>query len=273
MNALAQHFSFEFRTGVRNRSLLLMNYLFPLVFYLLMGSLMGQVNPGFLMNLIPAMAVLAVMSGTLLALPGTLVAAREAGIFRSYRINGVPALSTLVIPVLTGMVHAFVVAILVSVSARPLFGAVLPVSWPGFLLVFLVMAFAFAGIAALIGVISSNTQMTVMLSQLIFLPSMILGGLMVPSSLLPEGLGKVALILPTTYATSAFGGLAMGQPAAIDPWLSLGILLTGGALAFLLAEYLFSWDSKNAARRGHPLLALVAWIPYLAGVLFSLLGG
>jgi ABC-2 type transport system permease protein len=273
MNAFAQHFSFEFRTGVRNRSLLLMNYLFPMVFYLLMGSLMGQVNPGFLTNLIPAMAILAVMSGTLLALPGTLVAAREAGIFRSYRINGVPALSTLVIPVLTGMVHAFVVTILVSVSARSLFGAVLPVSWPGFLLVFMVMAFAFAGIAALIGVISSNTQMTVMLSQLIFLPSMILGGLMVPTSLLPVGLGRVALILPTSYATSAFGGLAMGQPAAIAPWLSLGVLVSGGALAFLLGVYLFSWDSKNATRRGHPSLALVAWLPYFVGLVLSVWAG
>jgi hypothetical protein len=62
----------------------------------------------------------------------------------------------------------------------------------------------------------------------------------------------------------------MGQPAAIAPWLSLGILVTGGALAFLLAEFLFSWDSKNATRRGHPLLALVAWVPYLAGVVLSL---
>lgn len=270
MNAFAQHFSFGFRTGVRNRSLLLMNYLFPLVFYLLMGSLMGQVNPGFLVNLIPTMAVLAVMSGTLLALPATLVEAREAGIFRSYRINGVPALSILVIPVLTGMVHALVVAIVVSISARPLFGAALPASWPGFLLVFLVMAFAFAGIAALIGVISSNTQMTVMLSQLIFLPSMILGGLMLPTSLLPPGLARAALVLPTTYAMSAFEGLAMGQPPAMSLGLSLSVLLSGGALAFALAVNLFSWDGKNPTRRGHPSLALLAWLPYVAGLLLSL---
>jgi hypothetical protein len=31
--------------------------------------------------------------------------------------------------------------------------------------------------------------------------------------------------------------------------------------------YLFSWDDKNATRRGHPSLALVAWLPYLAGLL------
>ena len=31
-----------------------------------------------------------------------------------------------------------------------------------------------------------------------------------------------------------------------------------GILAFGLAIYLFNWDSRNAARRGHPLLALLA---------------
>ena len=29
MNAFLHHFSFEFRTGIRNKTLLMMNYLFP----------------------------------------------------------------------------------------------------------------------------------------------------------------------------------------------------------------------------------------------------
>lgn len=269
MNAFAQHLAFQFRTGIRDRSLLLMNYLFPLGFYVLMGALMGQVNPGFLGSLIPAMAVLAVMSGTLLALPGTLVEAREAGIFRSYKVNGVPALSILVIPVLTTMVHSLIVAILVGVSAPSLFHAAVPTSWPGFLLVFLAMSFAFAGVAGLIGVVSSNSQMTVLLSQLIFLPSMVLGGLMLPTSMLPTGLGKVALLLPTTYAMNAFGELAMGQTMPVNSALSLAILVASGALAFYLAVYLFRWDSKNAARRAHPALALLALLPYIAGLVLA----
>ncbi len=47
MNAFLHHFSFEIRTGVRNKQLLLMNYLFPLGFYLLMGFIMPQINPPF----------------------------------------------------------------------------------------------------------------------------------------------------------------------------------------------------------------------------------
>jgi len=47
MNAFLNHFSFEFRTGIRNKTLLLMNYLFPLGFYTMMGLLMTGINPAF----------------------------------------------------------------------------------------------------------------------------------------------------------------------------------------------------------------------------------
>ena len=86
MNAFAVHLSFEFRTGIRNRTLLLMNYLFPLGFFLMMGFIMPDLNPSFLPLMIPAMVVFAVLAATLLGLPEPLVNAREAGVFRSYKI-------------------------------------------------------------------------------------------------------------------------------------------------------------------------------------------
>ncbi|MCX6069811.1 MAG: ABC transporter permease [Chloroflexi bacterium] len=269
MNAFAYHFGFEFRVGIRNKALMLMNYLFPLGCYLMFGALMGSINPGFLQTIVPAMSVFAVLSGALLGMPDTLVNAREAGIFRSYKINGVPALNILVVPVLTSMLHALLVTAIIALTAPALFDGVAPANWAGFLLVFLVTAFALAGLGALIGVVSTSSRMTVLLSQLVFLPSMILGGLMLPSSLLTGALGKVALLLPTTYAMDAFAGLAMGQGTGSHAWQSVGILLAGGLMAFGLALFLFSWDSKNSTRRGHPALALLAWLPYVIGLLLA----
>jgi hypothetical protein len=65
---------------------------------------------------------------------------------------------------------------------------------------------------------------------------------------------------------NAFNGLAMGKQADFLPWGSVILLLLSGLLAFGLALYLFSWDSRNTARRGHPLLALLALAPYAAGI-------
>lgn len=267
MTAFAHHFSFEFRTGLRDRNLLLMNYLFPLGFYALMGVLMGQVNPGFKQTMVPAMVIFALLSSAVLALPGPLVSAREAGIFRSYRINGVPALSILIIPALTTILHTVLVAATIVITGPLFFGAKAPVSAPGFGLTFLAVAVASAGLGVLIGVIASDSRAIVLWSQLIFLPSMVLGGLMLPLSMLPGTLARIAWLLPSAQAMNAFAGLGFGVPAAHPPLQSIVILFAGGLLAFALAIYLFKWDNRSDTHRGHPAMALLALLPYLAGMI------
>ncbi len=269
MTAFINHFSFEFRTGIRNKTLLMMNYLFPLGFYLMMGFIMPGINPLFLETLIPALVVFAILAATLLGLPEPLVNARETGIFRSYKINGVPSSSILIIPALTTILHLAIVTVIITASAPLLFDAPLPVNWLNYALTFLVTALACAGISVLIGVISSNSRIQVLWSQLIFVPSMLLGGLMLPYSMLPDVAGKIAQLLPATQAMNAFNGLAMGQAADFNPWGSVIALFSSGVLAFALAIYLFSWDSHNTKRRGHSSLALLVLLPYVVGLLLA----
>jgi ABC-2 type transport system permease protein len=266
MNAFIHHFSFEFRAGIRNKQLLLMNYLFPLGFYLMMGFIMAEINPLFREDIIPAMVVFGILAATLLGIPDPLVNARENGVFRSYKINGIPSISILVIPALTTILHLVIVAVLITATAPLLFDAPLPVNWLNFTLIFVALAFACAGLSVLIGVVSPSSRMTVLWSQLIFVPSMLLGGLMFPYSMLPDVAGKFAQLLPATQAMNAFNGLAMEKVAAFSPWGSVIMLLVSGALAFGLAVFLFSWDSRNTARRGHPLLALLVLLPYVVGI-------
>lgn len=266
MTALFNHFLFEFRTGIRNKQLLFMNYLFPLAIYIMLGSIFPQINPPFLETLIPAMVMFAILAATFLGIPDPLVSARENGIFRSYKINGIPSSSILAIPALTTILHLAVVTALITISAPLLFNAPLPLNWLNYILVFLAAAFACTGLSVLIGVISSSTRMTVLWSQLIFLPSMLLGGIMMPSGILPQSVTKISMILPPTLAMNALNSLAMGHEAVFNPWGSLAILFSGGVLAFALAIYLFNWDRHNDMRRGHPVLALLALTPYIAGM-------
>lgn len=266
MTAFSNHFSFEFRSGVRNRTLLLMNYLFPLGFYLMMGFVMPEINPTFRAIIIPSMVVFAILAATLLGLPDPLVNARESGIFRSYKINGVPSTSILFVPALTTMLHLLIVSVIIVVSAPLLFNAPTPLNWPNFIMVFLALSFASSGLGVLIGVVSASSRTTVLYSQLIFIPSMLLGGLMLPYSLLPDAAGKISQLLPSTQAMNAFNGLAMGGTADFSATGSVVFLALSGVLAFGLATYLFSWDSRNTVRRGHPALALLAFLPFVIGL-------
>jgi ABC-2 type transport system permease protein len=266
MNAFIHHFSFEFRAGIRHKQLLLMNYLFPLGFYLLMGAILAEINPIFQKDMIPAMVIFTILAATSMGIPIALATARENGIFRSYKINGVPALSILTVSALTTTLHLLITAAVITISAPILFDAPMPVNWLNFVLVFTVTAANCASISVLIGVVSSSSRETILWSQLIFVTSILLGGLMFPHHMLPEVAGKISKLLPATHAMNAFNGLAMGKVADFSPWGSVVVLLLGSLLAFALAVYLFSWDQHNTTRRGHPLLGILSFLPFAASI-------
>jgi ABC-2 type transport system permease protein len=270
MTAFAHHFGFEFRTGVRNKSLLLLNYLFPIGFYLLASAMMTGLNPDFRETLIPAMVLFTILASTLLGLPDPIVTAREAGIYRSYKIHGIPKLSILVIPVLTTILHTLIVSVLIIVTAPFLFQATLPTDWLSFIAAYVLMAFACATLGLLIGVVAPSSRMTVMLAQAVFLPSMMIGGLMFPAHMLPEGLRKLALLLPSNHAINVMNSNVIDTSVlSFNPLGSALVLLTSGVLALGLALYLFNWDSQNKVRRS-TMLGLLVLVPYALATLLSL---
>ena len=268
MTAFGSHFSFEFRTGIRNKQLLLMNYLFPLGFYLMMGFIMVGISPDFLDSMVPGMVIFGILAATLLGIPTPLVDARENGIFRSYKINGVPIFSILIIPVLTTMLHLAIVTIIITITGPLFFKAPLPVNWLNYIVVFISMASSMTGLSILIGVISPNARLTILYSQLFFIPSILLAGIMFPFEMLPVAAGKIARLLPATNAMNAFNGLAMGGVQDFNAVISVVTLFASGVIAFGLAVFLFSWDRKNSKRRGHPLMALLFFLPFVVALPF-----
>ena len=267
MTAFTSHFTFEFRTGIRNKNLLLMNYLFPLGLYVMMSLIMPGINPLFQETIIPSMITFGILAAALLGLPDPLVQARESGIFRSYKINGVPALNILLIPALSTILHNLVVATIITVTAPFLFDAPPPQNLAVFAVIVLATSVALSGMGILIGVVAPNARITILYSQLIFLPSMIIGGVMIPYTFLPPVAAKVALLLPSTYAMNAFNRLAMGGTAAFNAWGAVLTLFVGGIVAFVLALKLFRWDSQSTGRRGQMALALLAFLPYAVWLL------
>jgi ABC-2 type transport system permease protein len=269
VNGFVQHFAYEFKTGMRNPSLLLINYLFPLGFYAMMGLIMTAINPMFTASMVPAMVVFTIVASTVLGMPSPLVEAREAGVFRSYKINGVPGTSILAIPGLTTAFHALISAAIISVTAPLLFDGDAPVHVGAFVGVTVLTAFTCSSLGMLISVVSNNSRATILWSQLLFLPSMLLGGMMVPLDVLPESVRPFSALLPAAHAMELFTGWGYGREASFNLPASAVILASSGILAFLLSIYLFNWDTRNQARRGHPLMGLVAFLPYVVGALLA----
>jgi ABC-2 type transport system permease protein len=268
MKAYLVHIQFEFRNAVRDGSLLLMNYLFPLAVYLVIGGIMVKINPSFQQSLIPSMMMFSILSSFILSLPSPLVTARLTGIFRSYRINGVPAWNILTIPALTSFAHMILVGAIIMVTAGPLFHAPMPVHYGWFILGFILICFACAGYGTLIGVIAKNPSMTILWTQLIFLPSTMIGGIMFPTDLLPGSMKTISSLLPTSWARQLFD-ISYGTTSPTGSIWPIAILLAGGLLCFIISAFLFSWDSQVHDKRKNSLWALIVLIPYIVGSIWG----
>jgi ABC-type multidrug transport system, permease component len=257
MSAFAYHVGYEFKSGIRDKSHLFMNYLFPLVFFALAGALMSRLDPSFAGRVVPAMAVFAVMCSFLLAMPSGLVTARDSGLLRSYRINGVPSWAAILAPSLANAAHMALATLIIAVVARATMGAPAPADWGSFGLAWLAMSAAIAGLGALIGVLAGSARAATLVAQCVYLPSIILGGLMTPPGALPPSLERLSLLFPARHAMRAFAG-AQGSALSLTA-LGLSALLSFGA-----ALALYEWDGKNSRGAGRKLLALVALLPYAA---------
>jgi ABC-2 type transport system permease protein len=266
MKAFAHHLAYDFKTGIRDRSKLLMYYLFPLVFFVLVGGLMASVNPGFKQTMIPGMVLFAYMCSAFLNLPTLLVTARESGVFRSYRINGVPAASIVSIPVMSTAVHMALISVVIWLAGARFYGGVAPASIPGFVAASALSYAAFAGIGTLIGVVAGSATASMLLGQLLYIPSIILGGLTVPLSALPGGLQKISLLFPATHCMKVFMGL--GMPGSTGtPWGSIAVLAASTIISFVLSAVLFSWDSRATAPSRRVWAGLLAAVPFVIAAL------
>ena len=265
MKAIVNHLSFEFKSVLRDKTLLLMNYLFPLIFYFMMCLIMPGIYPGFRENMVPGMIIFTVIVSTLLGMLNPIVNNREKGIYRSYKIYGVPLKAVFIIPAATTMIHITLVALMILCTAVLLFQAAVPHSLLSFFGVYAVALFAFSGLGMLIGVCSPNERFSVLLAQLMFLPSMLLGGVVMPAGILSAGVQRAALLLPTSYATNALSAVYAGQTPAFGLGGSLWVLGLGGIAAYALAAFLFTWDTKSRSMRS--LAGLAVLIPYVLGMI------
>ncbi|MBU3144028.1 ABC transporter permease [Clostridium sp. CF012] len=265
MKAIINHLEFEFKSVLRDKTLLLMNYLFPLVFYFMMVLIMPGINRDFSKSMIPGMIVFTIMVSTLLGMPSPIAFSKEKGIYRSYKIYGVPLRAVLLVPVITTAVHITIVSIIILITGTNFFGSIFPHNFLNFCLIYFVSLFAFSGLGTLIGVCSPNSKVTVLLAQLIFIPSMMLGGIMMPTEILSQNVQKLSRILPSTHCMNALGTISFDRTSNYSISGSITILLLGGLLAFILSAYLFTWDSKCGKLRKN-ILGLAALLPYFVSV-------
>ncbi len=189
----------QWRLDLRSRTMLITCYAVPLLFFAIMGGIFVSVMPESKETLIQSMTVFAVTMGALIGLPPSLVEIYRSDIKNVYQANGVPLPLGLVLTNVSAFVHLGIMSAVLSMIAPIAFDAKAPehpgIYWGGTLF----LIFVSLSVASMIGLAVKNTANTSMVSILIFLPSVMLSGIMFPSDMLPRAFVIAGKLFPATW--------------------------------------------------------------------------
>ena len=199
MNCYLYSLVLQWKLDIRSKSLLVTFYIVPLIFFLIMGGIFTSVMPEMGSTLIQSMIVMSVSMGAFLGLPSSLVEIYGSDIKKIYNANGVPIYLGLVTILLSAFVHLMMTCIVILLLAPILFKASLPTQLPIFLLSLTIYIIVSLSIGCILGLTLKNQAKLTMLAQLVFLPSIMLSGIMFPISLLPDFLQVIGHVFPAYW--------------------------------------------------------------------------
>ncbi|MDP2350038.1 MAG: ABC transporter permease [Chloroflexota bacterium] len=235
---------YELRLTARRGEGLLITFVIPagvLLVFSAFDTTGGTADGRPVDRLLPGSVALAIIAASLVALAISTGYERAYGVIK--RLGGSPAGASVVVAAKTGSVVAvelIQLVLLVGIAVGVLGWTPGAGASPLLVLAGLVLGtIAFAGLGLLMAG-SLRAEATLALANLLFLVSLVLGGIVLPLDRLPGPLASIAQDLPpaalTQVLATGFGG------STADATESLVILAGWAALFAILAARRFRWD-------------------------------
>lgn len=200
MSAFLYGVTLQWKLDIRSKTLLVTCYIVPLLFFAIMGGIFTSIMPDAEATLIQSMTVFGVSMGAFIGLPPSLVEIYGSDIKKVYKANGVPLYLGLALTNISAYIHLFIMSIILYFAAPLMFDAKVPEDsalYFGTLAIFIGVSLS---IASILGLALKDPAKTSMFSILLFLPSIMLSGIMFPMELLPEGFAIVGKLFPAFWS-------------------------------------------------------------------------
>lgn len=233
MSAFLYGVALQWKLDLRSKSLLITCYIVPLLFFAVMGGIFTALMPESKDTLIQSMTVMGVSMGALIGLPPSLVETYGSDRKKVYQANGVPLYLGLVAMYLSAFAHLLLMSFLLYLAAPLAFHATIPastLSYFGALAIFIAVSLS---VGCVLGLAVKNQAKLTMISQLFFLPSIMLSGIMFSITLLPKAFAMIGWLFPASwgYRLMVEGGFQLGTL-----WPLLAIFLLAALLCGILLK-------------------------------------
>lgn len=259
---LLRHFAVTLQLNFRSKQAIGYGYLMPVFFLLAFGSVFRSDTP-LLLHQMGQLLTITILGSASIGLPTALVAERERGVWRRYRLLPVSTGGLLAGTLLARLVIVASAVALQVLLARLIYGTPFPQHPLDAVVAFLFAAFAFLALGLIVAALANDVPAVQALGQCLFLPMIMIGGVGVPLEVLPAWAQKAAGFMPGRYAVEALQR-AFSDPAGLrGAGFQLLALATIGAAAAAVGIRLFRWDSTQRpprSSRAWIAVALLAWI-------------
>ena len=203
MKAFLYGVGLQFKMDIRSKTILITCYLVPLVFFFFMSGIFTSVDPTALNTLIPSMSVFVITMSALIGLPPSLGEVYGGDIKKVYKANGVPLCLGVVTQFISSFIHTLIVCLIVFAVAPFVFKAELPANLPLYFCSLIVLLCVTLAIGCIIGLWIKTQAKQTMVAMILFLPSVMLSGIMFPAAMLPDFMQYIAFIFPATIGFQA----------------------------------------------------------------------
>ena len=254
----------ELRLACRDKQVLFFNYLFPLIFFFFLSTMLHAERGSAITMIVTNVLVIGVLGNGFFGAGIRAVQEREQNILRRFKVAPITPLPILGASLTTGLL-LFIPAVVLTFSlARALHGMA-PPDRPISLFFFLAIgALAFRGIGLIIAAVSNSTAESNLLVQLLYMPMMFLSGAMFPASMLPRWTQTAAQFLPASYLVSGMQGIITQRETFTANWKSAGALLITLALSVFVATRLFRWEKEEKLKPSAKLWVAGVLVPFIA---------
>ena len=214
---------FEFIRMLRMPMFALPALVFPAMFYLLFGVLMGKGKAEVSAHLLATYCIFGVMGPGLFGFGVSVALEKDQGWLKWRR--AVPALpgAYFVSKMAMALIFAFIIFIELALLAGTFGGVDLTVvQWSQLMVISLLSALPFCALGLVIGILV-NGQAAPAIVNFIYLPMAFLSGLWLPINLLPKFLGALAPIWPS-YHASQIALKVIGDDLGTPIWIHISYL-------------------------------------------------
>lgn len=200
MQAFLYGIFLQWKLDLRNREIIIVYYIVPLVFFAFMGGIFTTINPIAYKTVIASMVIFGVTMGAYLGTPVPLVQMYGSEMKKSYKVGGIPLWTAAFNNFISACIHLFIMSLIIIVIAPIVFDATMPENIGLFLFSIMIFIMVCTAIGTVLGLLVKSASKLTMISQVLFLPSIMLSGIMFPNELLPDVLVSVGKIFPATWA-------------------------------------------------------------------------